>query len=114
MRFKSLLLVFLLAACAPYKMDIRQGNMVTPEMREKLKVGMTRAQVRMLLGSPLVTDPFHASRWDYVYYLEHDKERVEQQRMTLYFDGDNLKRIDESQMPPLPATPAAHKEGAQP
>lgn len=115
MRLKLLLLlVLLLSACAPYKMDIRQGNLVTPEMREKLKVGMTRAQVRMLLGTPLVEDPFHANRWDYVYYLEHDKVVLDNQRLTLYFDGENVKRIDDSRMPPLPAAPASEKSGAKP
>lgn len=109
----SLLLVaaLLLAACAPYKMDIRQGNLVAPEAREKLKIGMTRSQVRVLLGSPLVADSFHPDRWDYVYALEHGKKQVESQRMTVYFQGDKLTRIDDAGMPPLP--PAA-KGGAQP
>jgi outer membrane protein assembly factor BamE len=112
-----LLLVFLaLAGCSEYKMEIRQGNLVTPEMREKLKVGMTHTQVRILLGTPLVADPFHPERWDYVYRLEQRGRLVEQQRMTLYFNGDSLARIDDSHMPPLPASavPATGTEGAQP
>jgi outer membrane protein assembly factor BamE len=119
MRFKLLLLlVLLLAACSPYKMDIRQGNFITPEQREKLKVGMTRAQVRTLLGTPLISDPFHPDRWDYAYRLEHGMKLVDQQRMTLYFGGDNLTRIDDSRMPALPPAPveapAASTEKAQP
>ncbi len=102
--------VLLVSACAPYKMDIRQGNLIRPEAREKLKVGMTRTQVRALLGTPLVEDPFHPDRWDYVYTLEHKREVADSQRMTLYFQGDKLIRIDNANMPPLP--PAANG-GAQ-
>jgi outer membrane protein assembly factor BamE len=98
----------LLAACAPYKMDIRQGNLVSPEARERLKPGMTQTQVRALLGTPLVSDPFHPGRWDYEYTLEHGRELVTSQRMTLYFEGDKLVRIDDSHMPTLSA------EGAKP
>ncbi len=95
-----MLAAVLLAACAPYKMDIRQGNLVTPEQRERLKLGMTHTQVRALLGSPLVADPFHPDRWDYAYYLEHRRDIVANQRMTLYFQGDKLARIDDAEMPP--------------
>ena len=110
MRIKLLVVSLLLASCnnisiprpeflAPHKIEIRQGNLVTPEMREKLKVGMSRLQVRSVLGTPLINDPFHASRWDYIYRLEQKGKIVEQQRLTLYFDNDNLARIDESSMP---------------
>jgi outer membrane protein assembly factor BamE len=102
MRLVLITVLLLLAACVPYKMDIRQGNIVSPEMRETLKPGMTRMQVKMLLGSPLIEDPFRVDRWDYVYRLEHQKKLVERQRMTLYFTGDNLSRIDDSEMPALP------------
>jgi outer membrane protein assembly factor BamE len=80
---------------SPYKMDIRQGNYVTPEMREKLKLGMTRQQVRYVLGSPTINDAFHGNRWDYVYRLEHEGKIIEKQNLTLYFDGDNLVRIED-------------------
>ncbi len=95
-----LLTAILLAACAPYKMDVRQGNFVTPEQRERLKLGMTRTQVRAVLGSPLVADPFHPDRWDYVYQLEHRREQVVSQHMALYFQGDKLVKIDDADMPP--------------
>lgn len=110
MRFK--LLSFLLAVvavtgCSPYKMDIRQGNLITPEMRERLRVGMSHNQVRALLGEPLVQDPFHPDRWDYVYTYEHRRVVQDKQRLTLYFTGDSVSRIDDSHMPPMPAaTPA--------
>lgn len=103
MRIKLILLSAMLASCSdlsaplvtPYKMDIRQGNYVTPETREKLKIGMTKSQVRYLLGSPTISDAFHGNRWDYVYLLERDGIVIEKQNMTLYFEGDNLARIEE-------------------
>ena len=82
---------------SPYKMDIRQGNYITPEMRQKVKVGMSRQQVSSILGSPLVSDVFHANRWDYIYRFEEKTKLVEQQRLTVYFDGEFVSRIDDSQ-----------------
>lgn len=113
MRVISLLFLLALAACSSYKMDIRQGNLVTPEQREKLKVGMSRSQVQTVLGTPLIKDPFHPDRWDYVYRLEHDKKLVQQARMTLYFKGDNLARIDDGGTATSPAKPEATKGGRQ-
>jgi outer membrane protein assembly factor BamE len=94
--------MFVVAGCAPYKMDIRQGNFITPDMREQLRVGMSRTQVRALMGTPLVADPFHPERWDYVYTYEHKHVLETKQHMTLYFTGDTLSKIDDSHMPPLP------------
>ena len=114
MRFKIILLSVLLASCSsfsvplltPYKMDIRQGNYVTPEMRDKLKLGMSKVQVRYVMGVPLISDVFHGNRWDYVYRLEHDYKLVEKQRLTLYFEGDSLARIDDSELTAPVAPPA--------
>jgi outer membrane protein assembly factor BamE len=89
----------LLSSCAPYKMDIRQGNFVTPEMREKLKLGMTRQQVHYVLGTPMINDAFHADRWDYVYRMEHGKKLIEEHKLTLYFEGDNLMRMVDDNQP---------------
>ena len=80
----------------PYKMEIRQGNYITPEMRKKIKVGMSRQQVTSVLGSPLVNDVFHANRWDYIYRLEEKGKLVEQQQLTLFFEGDFVKRIEDN------------------
>ena len=82
---------------SPYKMDIRQGNYITPEMRKKVKIGMSRQQVSSILGSPLVSDVFHANRWDYIYRFEEKTKLVEQQRLTLYFEGEFVSRIDDNQ-----------------
>ncbi len=91
-----------------HKMDIRQGNLITPAMREKLKLGMSRTQVRSLLGTALINDAMHNNRWDYIYRFEKNYQLVDQQHMTLYFENDRLKRIDDSNMPALAtATPSA-------
>ncbi len=109
------MMIMALPACAPYKMDIRQGNLVTPEARARLKLGMTREQVRVLLGQPLVSDQFHPERWDYVYRYEHKRQLEANQRMTLYFKNDALVRIDDSHMPPLAASaPSATTGGNTP
>jgi len=92
---------------SPYKMEIRQGNYITPEMRKKIKVGMSKQQVTSVMGSPLVTDVFHANRWDYIYRFEEKSRLVEQQRLTLFFDGEFVKRIDDSQIEiSVPVAPA--------
>lgn len=105
----------LLSSCAPYKMDIRQGNFVAPEMREKLKPGMTRQQVRYLLGTPMIRDPFHENRWDYAYRLERAGKLVQQQNMTLYFEGDSLARIVDGGQPAetAPAKQEGQVKGAE-
>lgn len=104
------LAVLLMSGCVshlrPYKMDVRQGNYISPEMREKLKLGMSKQQVRYVMGTPLLADVFHADRWDYRYSFAEGGKLKEQQGMTLYFEGDNLARIDDAGMPPLPPQPA--------
>ncbi|HXU93275.1 MAG TPA: outer membrane protein assembly factor BamE [Gallionella sp.] len=124
MRTKLILASLLLSSCGylhtpaltPYKMDIRQGNYITPEMREKLKLGMTRSQVRYVLGTPMVSDAFHGNRWDYAYRLEHEGEIVEKQNLTLYFDGDNLVRVDDNgkTVQDMPVVAKQPVEAAQP
>jgi outer membrane protein assembly factor BamE len=89
----------LLAGCSvterltPYKIDVQQGNVVTQDMVAKLKPGMTKAQVRFILGTPLIADAFHADRWDYVYRFQKGGALTEQRNVTLYFEGDTLKRM---------------------
>lgn len=100
-RTAVILIVSLLAGCSswsfplsPYKIDVQQGNNVTQEMLEKLKPGMTKAQVRFILGTPLVTDMFHADRWDYFYSYQKDGKITEQRRITVFFDKEALKKIE--------------------
>lgn len=80
-------------------MDVQQGNVVTQEMASKLKPGMSREQVRFVLGTPLVVDPFHADRWDYVYRLEKRGELVEERKLTVIFEDDRLKRVEGDVVP---------------
>jgi outer membrane protein assembly factor BamE len=116
MRIQIVLVSVLLASCSnfssylptftPYKVEIRQGNLITQEMRAKIKVGMSQSQVKAALGAPLISDPYHANRWDYFYSLEQQGESVGRQRLTLYFDKDVLKRIDDV----TPLQPAAQEQ----
>lgn len=78
----------------PYRLDIPQGNVITQEMVDKLKPGMTRSQVRFVLGTPLVVDAFRSNRWDFVYTLQKGGKVVESRRVTILFDGDLLKSIE--------------------
>ena len=91
-----LLLPLLLAGCmlAPHKIDIQQGNYVDQEMVAKLKLEMTRSQVRFILGTPLVADAFHPNRWDYVFMTGRAGVVSSKRRITVVFDGDKLKRIE--------------------
>ncbi len=84
-----------LTGCYPgYRMDVEQGNVVTPEQRAQLQLGMGRREARFVLGSPLVKDPFHADRWDYVYSLRDGATgTVDQQRLSLFFKDDLLVDI---------------------
>ncbi|VVE03958.1 Outer membrane protein assembly factor BamE [Pandoraea aquatica] len=77
----------------PYRINIVQGNFVSKEAYDQLKAGMTRDQVRQLLGTPLLADIFHANRWDYVFYFKRGNASVVQERhLKVYFEGDTLAR----------------------
>ena len=78
----------------PYRPDVQQGNVVTLEMVELLRPGMTRDQVRFLLGTPLLTDPYHPERWDYYFSVSAGSEVKERYRATLYFSDERLVRIE--------------------
>ena len=118
MRILIVLTSALLASCSnlssylptftPYKVEIRQGNLITQDMRAKLKLGMTQSQVKAALGAPLINDAYHANRWDYFYSLQQQGKVVENQRLTLYFDKDVLARIDDAT--PLAASEVAKQE----
>lgn len=96
LRLAATLGAALLAGCINvYRADIQQGNVVTPDMVEKLKPGMTRSQVRFVLGTPLVTDTFHPDRWDYVFYQKRGADApFEPSRLTVVFEGDALLRVE--------------------
>ena len=83
------------ASACIYRQDIQQGNHLDEKAVADVKEGMTRKQVRFLLGTPMVEDPFHAQRWDYVYYLKPAKRRgTLQSHLIVYFSGDTVARIE--------------------
>lgn len=78
----------------PYRIDVRQGNFVDQEMVARLKRGMTREQVRFALGTPLVVDPFHPDRWDYVYRFQPGDGEPTQRVLNVFFVADRLDRVE--------------------
>jgi len=100
---RVLLLLPFLAACSntpqitsmlsPYRIDVRQGNFVTQDMVAQLKPGLSREQVRFILGSPLLADMFHADRWDYVYRFQPGHGEVQQRRLAVFFQDNKLTRV---------------------
>lgn len=83
-----------LGVITPYRLEIVQGNVITREQAERIKPGLNRAQVRDVLGSPLVTDPFHADRWDYVFTIRRQGAEPQLRRVVVRFKGDTLESID--------------------
>ena len=83
-----------LGLITPYRVEVVQGNVVTKEQLAAIKPGLARAQVRDILGSPLLTDIFHADRWDYVFTIKRQGTEPQNRRIVLLFDGDLLKSID--------------------
>ncbi|MEO5882249.1 MAG: outer membrane protein assembly factor BamE [Caldimonas sp.] len=85
----------------PYKMEIVQGNVITLEQAAAIRPGLTRAQVRDVLGSPLLADPFHASRWDYAFTIRRQGAEPQLRRVIVLFKDEALESIDTGG--PLPA-----------
>ena len=103
----ALLLALSGAGCV-YRMDVQQGNLLDLEQVEQVEVGMTRSQVRFLLGTPMVIDSFDADRWDYFYSLRRGHERqVTRRHLVVWFDGDKVTRIEEPIPLPRPVSSAA-------
>ena len=84
---------------SPYRPDIQQGNFVTQEMLDQLRVGQTREQVRFILGTPLLMDIFHADRWDYPFYLARGNGELTSSRVTVYFKDNKVERFDGGNLP---------------
>ena len=84
----------------PYVPDVVQGNFISSEQYAKLKLGMSREQVRQILGTPLLASYFHANRWDYVFEFKRAGQRVGKERhVTVYFDGDKLVKFEGDALP---------------
>jgi outer membrane protein assembly factor BamE len=84
---------------SPYRPDIQQGNFVSQEMLNQLKVGQTRDQVRFILGSPLLTDVFHDDRWDFPFYLARGNGELTTSRVTVFFKDDKVERFEGGNLP---------------
>lgn len=76
-----------------YKIDIEQGNIIDQETVDQLKPGMSRRQVRFILGTPLVEDTFNQDRWDYVFRESKGNDVLEERRISAFFDGDSLQQV---------------------
>ncbi len=87
------------SSIAPYKIEVVQGNFVSKEQVEALKPGMTRTQVREVLGTPLLQSVFHADRWDYVFTMKRQGTEPQARQFTVYFKGDTMERAEGDPMP---------------
>ena len=89
----------LLGAITPYRIDVMQGNVITKELAANVKPGMSREQVRDLLGSPLLTSSFHADRWDYVFTMRRQGVEPQRRSVVAFFKGDALERLEVPELP---------------
>jgi outer membrane protein assembly factor BamE len=95
--FRSLLIIAIFLApvsgCV-YKVDVQQGNLLEDAEVAAVKVGMTRSQVRFLLGTPAVADSFHQDRWDYIYYFRQGRRRTADRAwLIVFFDGEHVSEV---------------------
>jgi len=109
MALATALLSMLLSSGCVYRMTVQQGNFLDARQVVQVKEGMTRAQVRFLLGTPMLPDAFDRDRWDYLYYLKVGRlQKAEEQRLTVYFTDDKVSRIENVGAPTeVPADKAA-------
>ena len=94
--------ILTLSACTDWlpeahKLDLQQGNTVKLEQLEAISIGMTKTEVRKIMGSPMLSDPFHNQRWDYIYRFIPNKGFERKSLLTLYFEDDVLVKIDDSE-----------------
>jgi outer membrane protein assembly factor BamE len=120
LRVLAAIAVLFLASCgsgrvsapivSPYRMEIQQGNFLTQEMVSQLKLGMSKDQVRFVLGTPLITDSFHADRWDYVFRRQRSgSKELEHQKLAVFFADGKLVRTEGDLTPEASADPAGIK-----
>ena len=88
-----------LGLITPYRIDIVQGNVVTKEQAALVKPGMTRAQVRDVLGTPMIADAFHAERWDYVFTIRRPGTEPQRRSVVVRFEGEAVKTIEAGELP---------------
>ena len=101
----------------PYRIDIVQGNAVTKEQAAAVKPGQSRLQVRDILGTPLLADPFHADRWDYIFMLRRPGSSAQPRSVVVWFEGDVVKAIEAPELPSereFVASISRHNDAAAP
>lgn len=100
-----------------YKIDVEQGNLVVQDMVDQLQPGMSKRQVRFIMGSPLVEDTFNPDRWDYPYVIRNGQDIIRKASVSMFFEGDNLESITGDYLPEWAQTdapaPAAEPEDAE-
>jgi outer membrane protein assembly factor BamE len=109
MRLLGIILASLALAGCVYKIDVQQGNYITSDVAAKLKKGMTKAEVRQLLGTPLLIDAFHANRWDYFFSNVKGRKAEDRTRLTIFFEEDKVVQVmgDVRPAAPVQAAPTA-------
>jgi outer membrane protein assembly factor BamE len=94
----SILLLILLTQACVYQANLAQGNFVDKEDLDQVEIGMTRNQVRFLLGTPMIEDPFHEDRWDYIYYLKIGREKaILKTWVSIFFENNTVNDINKNQ-----------------
>lgn len=96
---RTLILLLALAAgsgCTIHRLDVQQGNVITDEAIKQLQPGLTHRQVRFIMGTPLIEDPFHPGRWDYIYTVQPGDTRAVQEyrRVAVFFQDDKVVKIE--------------------
>jgi len=94
-----------------YRIEVEQGNIITQEMIDQLKPGMSRRQVRFILGTPLLQDTFNQQRWDYRYVVRKGNEVLREKHLAIFFDGDTLSHFSGDFIPSSAATGPAYTGG---
>ncbi|MCW8831540.1 MAG: outer membrane protein assembly factor BamE [Gammaproteobacteria bacterium] len=100
--FVFLFTLWLISSCSSWlpdahRQDVTQGNEIKREALDKILIGMKKAEITPIIGNPTLKDPFHANRWDYIYRHVPGRGEAVQSRVTLFFEGDELIRIDDSE-----------------
>lgn len=102
-----------IASGCVYRPNIQQGNLLEVEDVEQVQTGMTRSQVRYLLGTPMIMDPFSPDRWDYVYTLKRGRQRgIDRAHFVVHFDDDKVNRVEKLDLPE-PAAPAGGRKASK-
>ena len=102
--------VIFLNGCTIHIPDVQQGNVLEPEVLAQLHPGLSKKQVKFLMGTPIIRDAFHPDRWDYVYLFASQEKKTIRQRVTIFFDHDAISRIETDGIDlPKPAPEAAEQ-----